>query len=57
MVIVVAPVVTQLRVLMPAKLMLVGLAVNELIVGRLGSATLTVTVAVVEPVVFVAVRV
>ena len=55
--IVVAPVVTQLRVLMPAKLMLVGLAVNELIVGRLGSATLTVTVAVVEPVVFVAVRV
>jgi hypothetical protein len=57
MVMVVAPVVAQLSVLMPPKLMLVGLAVNELIVGRLGAETFTVTVAVVEPVVFVAVRV
>jgi hypothetical protein len=57
MVMVVAPVVTQLSVLMPPRLMLAGLAVNELIVGRLGSFTFTVTVAVVEPVVFVAVKV
>ncbi len=57
MVIVVAPVVAQLRVLMPPRLIPVGLAVKELIVGRLGCPTFTVTVAVVEPVVFVAVRV
>ena len=56
-VMVVAPVVAQLSVLMPPRPMLVGLAVNELIVGRLGCDTFTVTVAVVEPVVFVAVRV
>jgi hypothetical protein len=37
--------------------MLVGLAVNELIVGRLGCVTVTVAVAVALPVVFVAVSV
>ena len=53
--ILVAPVVTQLSVLLEPELMLVGLAVNELIVGLL--TTVTVTVAVVEPMAFVAVRV
>jgi hypothetical protein len=37
--------------------MLVGLAVNELIVGKLGWVTVTVTVDVAVPVVFVAVNV
>jgi hypothetical protein len=37
--------------------MLVGFAVNELIAGRFGWVTVTVTVAVTEPVVFVAVSV
>jgi hypothetical protein len=55
MAILVAPVVTQLSVLLEPELMLVGLAVNELIVGLL--TTVTVTVAVVEPMAFVAVRV
>jgi len=54
---VVAPVVTQLSVLMPPRLIVAGLAVNELMVGRFGLFTFTVTVAVVEPVVFVAVKV
>jgi hypothetical protein len=54
---VVAPDVAQLSVLIPPSVMLVGLAVNELIVGRLGWVTVTVTVAVAVPVVFVAVRV
>jgi hypothetical protein len=54
---VVAPDVVQLSVLMPPRVMLVGLAVNELIVGRLGSVTVNVSVAVAEPVVFVAVSV
>ena len=57
MVIVVAFDVAQLRVLMPPRLMPVGLALNELIVGRLGSVTVTVTRAVAVPVLFVAVRV
>jgi hypothetical protein len=54
---VVAPDVTQLSVLIPPKVMLTGLAVNELMEGRLGCETVTVTVAVSEPVVLVAVRV
>ena len=54
---VVAPDVAQLSVLIPPRVMLVGLAVNELIVGKLGWVTVTVTVAVAVPVVFVAVRV
>jgi hypothetical protein len=54
---VVAPDVAQLSVLVPPWVMLFGLAVNELIVGRLGWVKVTVTVAVAEPVVFVAVRV
>ena len=33
---VVAPLVVQLKVLIPPRVMLVGLAVNELIEGRLG---------------------
>lgn len=49
----VAPVVDQLSVLEP-ELMLVGLAVNELITGRL--PTVTVTAAVVDPAALVAVR-
>ena len=53
--ILVAPVVTQLSVLLEPELMLVGLAVNELIFGLL--TTVTVTAAVVEPAAFVAVRV
>jgi hypothetical protein len=57
MVMVAAPVVTQLSVLMPPKPMPVGLAVKELIFGRPGSETFTVTVATVEPEVFVAVSV
>jgi len=57
MVSVVAPLVTQLRVLAPPSVIPVGLAVNELIVGRLGSFTVTITVAVVVPVLFVAVNV
>jgi hypothetical protein len=54
---VVAPEVVQLSALMPPSAMLVGLAVNELIVGRLGWVTVTITVAVAVPVVFVAVSV
>lgn len=54
---VVAPEVAQLSALTPPKVMPVGLAVNELIEGKLGCVTLIVTVAVVDPVVFVAVRV
>ena len=54
---VVAPEVVQLSVLIPPNEMLVGLAVNELIVGRLGWVTVTTTVAVAVPVVFVAVSV
>ena len=54
---VVAPDVAQLSVLIPPSVMLVGLAVNELIVGKLGWVTVTVTVAVAVPVVFVAVSV
>jgi hypothetical protein len=54
---VVAPDVVQLSVLMPPSVMLVGIAVNELIVGRLGWVTVTTAVAVTVPEVFVAVSV
>lgn len=57
MVSVVAPAVAQLNVLAPPVVILVGLALNELMDGRLGSFTVTVSVAVVVPVVLVAVRV
>ena len=58
MAIVVAPLVTQLRVLLEPDVMLVGLAVKELMVGLLGGRlTVTVAVAVVEPAAFVAVSV
>jgi hypothetical protein len=54
---VVAPDVVQLSVLIPPSVMLVGLAVNELIVGKLGWVTVTVTIDVAVPVVFVAVSI
>ncbi len=51
----VAPFVTQLSVLLEPELMLVGIAVNEVIVGALtGTATFTVTVAAIEPAAFIA---
>ena len=55
----VAPAADQLSVLLEPEAMLVGLAVNELMVGPLGVLAVTVTVAVdvVEPVALVAVSV
>jgi hypothetical protein len=53
----VAPVVTQLSVLLEPELMLGGLAVKELTVGLLGAFTVTVTVDVTEPAALVAVSV
>lgn len=52
----VAPLVTQLSVLLEPEVMLVGLAVNELMVGKLDD-TVTVTVAVTDPAELVAVNV
>jgi hypothetical protein len=57
MAIVVAPAVVQLSVLLEPEVMLVGLAVNELMVGLLAVATVTVSVDVVEPAALVAVNV
>jgi hypothetical protein len=57
MAILVAPVVAQLRVLLEPEVILVGLAVKELMVGLLGALTVTLSVAVVEPVALVAVSV
>jgi hypothetical protein len=51
---VVAPEVVQLSVLIPPRVMLVGLAVNELIVGRVGWVTVTVNIDAAVPVLFVA---
>ena len=53
----VAPDVVQLRVLVPPNVIVVGLAVKEPIVGRVGCVTVTVTVAVAVPELFVAVSV
>ncbi len=53
----VAPFVTQLRVLVEPELMLVGLAANELIVGVPALVTVTVAVDVAEPEALVAVSV
>jgi hypothetical protein len=54
----VAPLVTQLNVLLAPELILVGLAVKEVIVGLLPVLfTVTVTVSVVGPTAFVAVSV
>lgn len=50
----VAPVVDQLSVLLEPELMLVELAVNEVIDGRLDDVTVTVAVAVTDPVELVA---
>lgn len=52
----VAPLVAQLKVLLAPEAMLVGLAVNEVMDGKLLD-TVTVTVAVTEPAVLVAVKV
>jgi hypothetical protein len=57
MVSVVAPLVTQLNVLTPPSVTPVGLALNEVIVGKFGFVTVTVAVAVVVPVLLVAVSV
>ncbi len=54
----VAPVVTQLSVLLEPEFMLAGFAVNEVIVGLLAATvTVTVAVAVTEPAALVAVSV
>jgi len=55
MLMLVAPLVAQLNVLLPPELMLVGFAVNELIVGLAAVVTVTVAVAVVDPALLVAV--
>jgi hypothetical protein len=53
----VAPLVTQLSVLLEPEVMLVGSAVKELIVGLLAAFTVTFAVAVAEPAALVAVSV
>lgn len=55
----VAPVTDQLSTLLVPETMLVGLAANELITGKLPAPddTFTVTVAVTEPLLLLAVRV
>jgi hypothetical protein len=55
----VAPVTDQLNTLLVPETMLAGLAVNELMTGRLPALadTLTVTTAVVEPPLLLAVKV
>jgi flagellar biosynthesis protein FliR len=57
MAMVVAPVVTQLSVLLAPDEMLAGLAVKELMVGLLAAVTVTVAVDVTEPAASVAVSV
>jgi hypothetical protein len=52
-----APVVTQLSVLLEPEVIPVGLAVKELITGWLAVFTVTVSVDVVEPAALVAVSV
>ena len=54
---VVAPVVVQLNVLLAPAAMLVGFALNALIVGLLAAFTVTVIVVVDDPAAFVAVNV
>jgi hypothetical protein len=56
MAILVAPVVAQLSVLLEPEVILVGLAVNELMVGFSAVVTVTVSVDVVEPAALVAVN-
>jgi hypothetical protein len=55
--ILVAPVVTQLSVLLPPESMVVGFVLKEVIVGFVAALTVTIAVAVVEPEALVAVRV
>jgi hypothetical protein len=52
-----APEVAQLSMLIAPKAMPVGLAVKEMIVGRFGAVTVTLTNAITDPVLFVAVSV
>jgi hypothetical protein len=52
-----ASVVVQLSVLLEPDVMLVGFALNELIVGLPAAVTVTVAVAVVDPEEFLAVSV
>jgi hypothetical protein len=53
----VAPVTTQLSVLLEPAVMFVGLAVKELMVGLLAAFTVTIATDVTEPVALVAVSV
>jgi type III secretory pathway component EscT len=53
----VAPVVTQLNVLLAPGAMLVGLAVKEVIVGTETGISVSVRVLVADPALFVAVKV
>ena len=53
----VAPVVSQLSVLLEPEVILVGLAVKELIVGLLAAFTVTVSVDAADPAALVAVSV
>jgi flagellar biosynthesis protein FliR len=53
----VAPVVDQLSELLEPDEMLLGFAVNELIVGLLAALTVTVTVKLTDPAEFFAVKV
>jgi hypothetical protein len=55
--ILIAPVVTQLSVLLSPELMVVGFALKEVIVGLVAALTVTVAVVVVEPAALVAVSV
>ena len=57
MAILVASVVAQLSVLLEPEVILVGLAVNELMVGLSAVVTVTVSVDVVDPAALVAVNV
>jgi hypothetical protein len=57
MAILVAPLVVQLSVLLEPEVILVGPAVNELMVGLFAAVTVTVSVDVVEPAALVAVNV
>lgn len=57
MLMLVAPAVTQLRVLLVPELMLVGLAVNDVMVGLARVMMVSIALAVVAPALLVAVSV
>jgi hypothetical protein len=56
MAILVAPAVAQISVLLEPEVILVGLAVNELMIGLPAVVTVTISVDVVEPAALVAVN-